>query len=111
MADRFSMVNTATSGAELVAAQAGVRIRVKALALISSVATANIVALYNGDYFCLGATGSGVILDADAADGGKFVLPWSPAGWFETDTIAEALKIELSAATVVTAIVVWEPVA
>lgn len=81
-------VTTATSGATLVAAQIGKRIRVLAMVAITTLAN-NI----NLDSNTTDITGIFPL----AANGG-LVLPFCEHGWCETDA-GEALKVTLSVAT------------
>lgn len=77
----------------LVAAVTGKKIRVHAFFLVAT-GGANTIAFESG------AGGSALTGDMDIGDNGQFVLPYSPAGWFET-AAAALLNLELSAGTAV----------
>lgn len=75
----------------LVAAVTGKRIRVLACALVAS-GGANTIR-FESD-----AGGTALTGQMNLAADGQLVLPYNPAGWFET-VAAELLNLELSAAT------------
>lgn len=84
----------------MVEAVASKKIRVLAMALFATSATATNVYVANDDNDILGDASNPIPLavDADGDNVGGFVLPWNPGGWFETDTANEALNVVLSAA-------------
>jgi len=84
----------------MVAAVEGYQIRVLAIALIATSTTVTNIYVANGDHDILGDSSNPIPLGVDA-DGDMMpglVLPYNPAGWFQTDTDNEALNIVLSAA-------------
>jgi len=85
---RRKALTTATSGAELVAAEAGRRIRV--LGIVAITTLANSINLESGTTDITG-------IFPLAANGG-LVLPYTEQGWCET-AVGEALNITLSVAT------------
>ena len=96
---RASGIATAENANTMVAAVADYQIRVLALSLIATSATAVWLYIYNGDKMLLGDSTNEIVLDMDGVGGpAGLVLPWNPGGWFQTDTDNEALAIDLSAA-------------
>lgn len=95
-------INVAGSGNNtLVAAVAGRKVRVLAVALVPAAAvTARFESAANGSAL------SGQMPLAANAD---LVLPYNPAGWFETVT-AELLNLELSGAVAVDGVLVYQTV-
>lgn len=84
----------------IVAAVAARKLRVLALGLFATSATANNVFLDNVDNDLLFNTGNPLPLaiDADGDNVAGFVLPYNPGGWFETDAVNEAITLNTSAA-------------
>lgn len=84
----------------MVAAVAAKKIRVLAIALFATSATATNVYIANDDNDIIGDASNPIPLatDADGDNTAGFVMPWNPGGWFETDTANEALNVILSAA-------------
>jgi len=85
----------------LVAAVSGKKIRILALFLKATSATANNIYLgTTTDTDVLGNSGNPIPLavDADGDNDSGFVLPWNPGGWTETSTANEALNLYSSAA-------------
>lgn len=100
---QYAAVAAATAGNNtLVAAVAGKRIRVHALALVAS-GGANTVRLESD------ADGTALTGQMDIADNGQLVLPHNPAGWCET-VAGELLNLELSAATAVAGLLAYTEV-
>jgi hypothetical protein len=100
---QFAIIDAATSGDNtLVAAQgAGVKIRVLALFAVASGAV-NV-------RFESGAAGTALTGQMNLVANTGFVLPFNPAGWFETGANV-LLNMELSAAISVDGSLVWIPV-
>ena len=46
-------------------------------------------------------------IDADGDNVASIILPWNPGGWFQTDTVNEALNVVLSAAQDISYIVTY----
>lgn len=89
---KYAAIDAATLGDNtLVAAVAGKKIRVLALALVAS-GGANTARLESG------AGGSALTGQMSLAANGVLVLPHNPTGWCET-AAAALLNLELSAAT------------
>jgi len=85
----------------MVAAVAGKKIRILALALFATSATAtNVYVATTTDTDVLGNSGNPIPLavDADGDNIPGFVLPYNQGGWTETSTANEALNLVLSAA-------------
>lgn len=84
----------------MVAAVAGKKIRIHALALFATSTTVTNVYVANADNNIFGDASNTISLSKTAAgdDVAGFVLPWNPGGWAETDTENEALNVVLSAA-------------
>ncbi len=84
----------------MVAAVGGKKIRVLALFLKATSATATNVYVANDDNDIFGDASNPIPLavDANGDNDSGFVLPWNPGGWCETDTVNEALNVILSAA-------------
>ena len=85
----------------IVAAVAARKIRIHAVALFATSATAtNVYLATTTDTDVLGNSGNPIPLavDADGDNSAGFVLPWNPGGWTETSTANEALNLILSAA-------------
>lgn len=94
---KFAAIGVAASGENtLVAAVTGKQIRVLALAIV---ATSAISVFF--DNATNGAIFGGSTNKIALAANGSLVLPFSPLGWFQTGTVNEALRINLSAATAV----------
>lgn len=89
------------------------KIRVLALAVFATSATATSVYLKTSTDDILGDASNPISLaiDADGDNIPGFVLPWNPGGWFETVTADEALSIVLSAAQDVIVSLTWIEVA
>ena len=83
----------------LVAAVAAKKILVLAVALVAS-GGANTVRFESG------AGGTALSGQMDIAADGQLVLPFNPAGWFQT-AAAELLNLELSAATSVAGVLTY----
>lgn len=85
---------------DIVAAVAARKIRILALGLFATSTTANNVFLDNADNDLLFNTANPLPLaiDADGDNVAGFVLPFNPGGWFETDTVNEAVTLNSSAA-------------
>lgn len=95
---QFAVISQAAT-ATLVAAQAaGVKIRVVSLQLVSTAA--------NGLTFKSGAGGTGITGAMALPANGSLVLPFNPAGWFET-AAATLLELALSGATQVSGSIQW----
>ena len=90
----------ASGTAAMVAAVGAKKIRCLALSLLATSATVTNVYIANDDNDILGDSSNPIPLatDADGDNTAGFVLPWNPGGWFETDTVNEALNLILSAA-------------
>jgi hypothetical protein len=84
----------------MVAAVASRYIRVLALGLFATSTTVNNVFIDNADNDLLFNTGNPLplSLDADGDTVAGFVLPYNPGGWFQTDTVNEAVTLNTSAA-------------
>ena len=84
----------------LIAAVAGKKIRILALALHATATTVNSVYLVNGDNGLLFNVGNPLKLSLTVAgdDVASFILPWNPGGWCQTDTVNEAVALTSSAA-------------
>lgn len=86
----------------MVSAVASKKIRVLAIALFATDASANATNVYiaNDDNDLIGDSTNPIAMavDADGDNVAGFVLPWNPGGWFQTDTVNEALNLVLSAA-------------
>jgi len=84
----------------MVAAVAGKKIRVLALQLIATSATVTNIYIANDDNDLIGNAANPIPMatDADGDNIAGIVMPWNPGGWFETDTVNEALNLILSAA-------------
>lgn len=86
---KFAKIDAASNGDNtIVAAVTGKKIRVVALI---AVMTGTAVTLR----FESGASGTALTGQMQPSQGGGFVLPFNPAGWFETAE-AELLNLELS---------------
>jgi len=97
---QYAPVAAAAAGDNtLVAAVAGKRIRVHALALVAS-GGANTVRLESG------AAGTALSGQMDLAADGQLVLAHNPAGWLQT-AAGELLNMELTAATSVAGMLVY----
>ncbi len=85
---------------DIVAAVGSRKIRILDLGLFATSATPNNVFLDNVDNDLLFNTANPLPLaiDADADNVAGFVLPFNPGGWFETDTVNEAVTLNSSAA-------------
>ena len=84
----------------MVAAVGGKKIRGLALMLLPTSVTATNVYVANDDNNILGDASNPIRLavDADGDNIAGVVMPWNQGGWFETDTVNEALNLILSAA-------------
>ena len=84
----------------MVAAVADKKIRVLSLVLISTSATVTNVYIANDDNDIIGDSSNPLPLsmDADGNNVAGLTLQWNIGGWFETDTVNEALNLILSAA-------------
>lgn len=103
---KFAAIGVAASGDNtLVAAISGKKIRVLAISLIAAGAVNLYLTSAGGGAVIFGGSTNKVGL---AANGG-FVLPYSPAGWFET-AAGQALVANLSAAVAVAGVVVYAEV-
>ena len=90
----------------IVAALASNRIMIHSVTLLATSTTAVNVYLYNGDNMLLGNADNPLTLDKDGIDGpAGIVLPYNEVGWFQTDTAAEAVKLNMSASTPVIVLV------
>lgn len=85
---------------DMIAAVATRKLRILALGLFATSATVNNVFVDNADNDLLfnNANPLPLSLDADADTVPGFVLPFNPGGWFETDTVNEAVTLNSSAA-------------
>lgn len=85
---------------DIVAAVGSRKIRVLAISLIATSTTTNSIYLDNADNDLLFNVGNplAMSLDADGDTVAGFVLPYNPGGWFETDTVNEAVTLNSSAA-------------
>lgn len=92
-AKRAAIAAAASGDNTLVAAVTGKKIRVLAVVLVASGGV-------NTIRFESAAGGTALTGQMDIGDNGQFILPYNPAGWFET-VAAELLNLELSAATAV----------
>ena len=105
----------ATGTVAMVPAQgAGIKIRVLALSLFATSATATNIYVGNPTNNNLLGDSTNPIPMATDADGDNiagFTLPWNPGGWFETGTANEALNITLSAAQDIVYAITYIPVA
>lgn len=91
----------AASGTTVMVAAVGSRkIRVLALQLTATKATVTNVYIANDDNDIIGSAADPIPLavDADGDNIAGFVMNWNPGGWFETDTVNQALNLILSAA-------------
>lgn len=90
----------ATGTVAMVSAVPTKKIRCLALMLLATSATVTNVYVANEDNNILGDASNPIPLavDADGDNSAGFVMPWNPGGWFETDTVNEALNVVLSAA-------------
>jgi hypothetical protein len=84
----------------MIAAVAGKKIRCLAMALFATAITANSVYVANDDNDLLANSDNPIPLaiDADGDAVAGFVLPWNPGGWWESDTVNEAISLHSSAA-------------
>ena len=84
----------------MVAAVASRYIRVLALGLFATSTTTNNVYVDDDDNDLLFNSGNPLplSLDADGDTVPGFVLPFNPGGWFQTDTVNEAVTLNTSAA-------------
>jgi len=101
---RKSGVASSSGDNALVAAVAGKKIRILAIALLATSATATSAYLHtSSDADVLGESGNPlpVAMDADGDNTGGFVLGWNPGGWTQTSTANEALNLNLSGAVAV----------
>jgi len=97
---RLSGIATASGANTIIAAVTDKKIRVLALSLLATSATAVVLYLYNADYMLLGDGTNKITLDMDGVGGpAGLVMPFNQGGWFQTDTVNEALAINLGAAT------------
>lgn len=97
---RAAGIATDSGANTLIAAVEGYQIRVLAMTLIATSATAVSLYIYNGDKMLLGDGTNKVTLDMDGGGGpAGLVLPWNPGGWLQTDADNEALAVNLSGAT------------
>jgi len=90
LADGVSGFATLTNSGQVVAAQAGFKIRVYALSVSALLATA----------VKLQSNSTDVSFVMSLASTGGFVLPQANAGWFET-AVGEALNLNMTVATTV----------
>jgi hypothetical protein len=104
MAEMKQASGVAAGGApgtdDMVAAVAGKKLVICALALFATSATTNSVFVDNADNDLIANTGNPIALSLDA-DGDTipgFVLPFNPGGWCKTDTVNEAITLNSSAA-------------
>lgn len=98
---QYAVVDAATSGDNtIVAARAGQRIRVLAAFLIMTGTAVTI--RFESD-----AGGQALTGQMTPSQGGGFVLPYSPVGWFET-AVGGALNLELGGAQSVDGCLVYE---
>jgi hypothetical protein len=84
----------------MIAAVADRKIRVLAMSLFATSTTANNIYVDNADNDLMFNSGNPLpmSLDADGDTVPAFVLQYNPGGWFETDTVNEALTLNTSAA-------------
>ena len=85
---------------DIVAAVGARKIRCLALTLIATSTTTNSIYLDNVDNDLLFNTANplAMSLDADGDTVAGLVMPYNPGGWFETDTVNEAVTLNSSAA-------------
>lgn len=101
---KYAAVDAASSGDNtVVAALAENRIRVLAVFLIMTGTAITI-------RFESGAGGTALTGQMTPSQGGGFVLPYNPVGWFQT-AVGELLNLELGGAQSVDGCIVYEEVA
>lgn len=101
---QHAVVSASTLGNNtLVAAVTGKKIRVIAAVLVAS-GGANTVRFESA------VDGTALTGQMDILDNGQLILPYNGDGWFESDVISELLNLELSAATAVEGMLVYQEI-